>query len=167
MANLLSQSNIDIVSSETLLVAQSPEVKHIMSVLEYVHEPSNVEAKLEVINYISSHVDVGDPHLFRLKCIPLNRTAFFQALQPLGLNFSPITALQLSIYESVEYIISSFPIGKNLECLHSVFLRFCVRIYSKTNIEYPSIYRPLQSKKRQFECCDSERHQCRSNYDGS
>ena len=31
VANLLSQSKIDIVSSETLLVAQSPEVKHIMS----------------------------------------------------------------------------------------------------------------------------------------
>ena len=112
VANLLSQSKIDIVSSETLLVAQSPEVKHIMSVLEYVHEPSNMEAKLEVINYIASYVDVGDPHLFRLKCIPLNRAAFFQALEPLGLNFSPRTALQLSIYESVEYIISSFQLAK-------------------------------------------------------
>ena len=31
VANLLSQSKIDIVSSETLLVAQSPEVNYIMS----------------------------------------------------------------------------------------------------------------------------------------
>ncbi len=131
VANLLSQSNIDIVSSETLLVAQSPEVKHIMSVLEYVHEPSNMKAKLEVINYIASHADVGDPHLFRVKCIPLKRIAFFQALEPLGLNFSTKTALQLSIYESVEYIISSFQLAKTSNAYIQFFLDFVVEFTQK------------------------------------
>ena len=131
VANLLSHSHIDIVSSETLLVAHSPEVKHIMSVLEYVHEPSNMEAKLEVINYIASHVDVGDPHLFRVKCIPLNRSAFFQALQPLGINFSARTALQLSIYESVEYIISSFQLTKTSNAYIQFFLDFVLEFTQK------------------------------------
>ena len=131
VANLLSQSKIDIVSSETLLVAQSPEVKHIMSVLEYVHEPSNMEAKLQMINYIASHLDVGDPHLFRVKCIPLNRTTFFKALEPLGLIFSPKTALQLSIYESVEYIISSFQLTKTSNAYIQFFLDFVVEFTQK------------------------------------
>jgi ATP-dependent exoDNAse (exonuclease V) beta subunit len=131
VANLLSQSKIDIVSSETLLVAQSPEVKYIMSVLEYVHEPSNMEAKLGVINYIASHTDVGDPHLFRVKCTPLNRPAFFKELQALGLNFSSKTALQLSIYESVEYIISSFQLAKSSNAYIQFFLDFVVEFTQK------------------------------------
>ena len=131
VANLLSQSNIDIVSSETLLVAQSPQVKLIMSVLEYVHEPSNMEAKLEVINYITSHLDVGDPHLFRVKCIPLNRSIFFKILEPLGLIFSPKTALQLSIYESVEYIISSFQLAKTSNAYIQFFLDFVLEFTQK------------------------------------
>ena len=132
VAKLLSQSNIDIVSSETLLVAQSPEVNHIMNVLEYMHEPSNIQAKLAVINYVASHTDVGDPHLFRLKCIPLNRVAFFRALQPLGLNFSIRTALQLSLYESVEYIISSFQLVKTSNAYIQFFLDFVIEFAQKT-----------------------------------
>ena len=89
VANLLSQHKIDIVSSETLLVAQSAEVNYIISLLEYIHEPSNSEAKLEVINYIAAHKAVGDPHLFRLKCIALERSDFFKTLQSLGVNFLP------------------------------------------------------------------------------
>ena len=131
VANLLSQSKIDIVSSETLLVAQSLEVKLIMSVLEYVHEPSNMEAKLQVINYIASNTEVGDPHLFRLKCIPLNRGAFFQALQPLGFCFSSRIALQLSLYESVEYIISSFKLTKTSNAYIQFFLDFVVEFTQK------------------------------------
>ena len=132
VANLLSQSKINIVSSETLLVAQSLEVKHIMSVLEYVHEPSNMEAKLQVINYIASNTEVGDPHLFRLKCIPLNRGAFFQALQPFGFFFSSRIALQLSLYESVEYIISSFKLTKASNAYIQFFLDFVVEFTQKT-----------------------------------
>jgi len=131
VANLLSQSKIHIVSSETLLVDQSPEVKHIMNVLEYVHEPSNMNAKLEVINYIASHSDVGDPHLFRLKCIPLNPVAFFKSLEVLGLNFSSKTVLQLSIYESVEYIISSFQLAKTSNAYIQFFLDFVVEFTQK------------------------------------
>lgn len=134
VANLLSQSKIDIVSSETLLVAQSPEVKYIMNVLEYVHEPSNVQAKLEVINYIASHNDVGDPHLFRLKCISLNRTSFFQTLQLLGFNFSSRIALQLSIYEFVEYCISSFQLAKTSNAYIQFFLDFVIESTQKTTM---------------------------------
>ena len=132
VANLLSQSKIDIVSSETLLVAQSPEVKHIMNVLEYVHEPSNMQAKLELINHVVSYNDVGDPHLFRLKCIPLSRDSFFRTLQPLGLNFSARIALQLPIYEIVEYIISSFQLAKTSNAYIQFFLDFVIEFTQKS-----------------------------------
>ncbi len=131
VANLLSQNGIDIVSSETLLVAQSPEVKYIISLLTYLHEPSNMEAKLEVLNYILAHNELGDSHLFRSKSIPLNRTAFFKSLEPLGLQFSPTTALQLSIYESVEYIISSFRLSKTSNAYIQFFLDFVLEFTQK------------------------------------
>ena len=131
VANLLSQHKIDIVSSETLLVAQSAEVKYIISLLEYTHEPSDIEAKLEVINYIVAKTNVGDPHLFRLKCISLERSDFFKTVQSLGFNFSPTTALQLSIYESVEYIISSFQLAKTSNAYIQFFLDFVFEFTQK------------------------------------
>jgi len=133
VAKVLSEFDIDIVSSETLLVAQSPEVQCIISVLEYLHEPSNMQAKLEVINYIASHNNVGDSHLFRLNCISLDRTAFFKAIQSFGLNFSPDTALQLSIYESVEYIISSFQLTKTSNAYIQFFLDFVTEFMQKSS----------------------------------
>ena len=124
VANLLSQQEIDIVSSETLLVSQSPEVKYIVSLLEYLHEPSNTEAKLEVINYMVSNKDIEDPHLFRLDCVSLDMRSFFNTLQDIGVHFSPQTALQLSLYESVEYIISSFQLAKKSNAYIQFFLDF-------------------------------------------
>ena len=124
VANLLSQHDIDIVSSETLLVSRSPEVKQIVSLLEYIHEPLNVEVKLEVINYIAINNDVGDPHLFRLNGISLGLEAFFAALKDIGIHFSPQVALQLSLYESVEYIISSFQLSKKSNAYIQFFLDF-------------------------------------------
>ena len=132
VANLLSQHKIDIVSSETLLVAQSAEVKFIISLLEYTHEPSNIGAKLEVINYIAAHNAVEDPHLFRLKCIELERSDFFEILYSLGISFSPTTALQLSIYESVEYIISSFQLAKTSDAYIQFFLDFVLEFTQKS-----------------------------------
>ncbi len=131
VANLLSQHAIDIVSSETLLVSQSPEVKQIVSILEYLHEPSNIESKLEVINYIASKNDVGDPHLFRLNGIALGLEAFFAALNDIGIHFSPQAALQLSLYESVEYIISSFQLSKKSNAYIQFFLDFVLEFTQK------------------------------------
>ena len=131
VANLLSQHAIDIVSSETLLVSQSPEVKQIVNLLAYLHEPSNIEAKLEVINYIASKNDVGDPHLFRLNCIPLCLKEFFAALKDIGILYSPQAALQLSLYESVEYIIGSFKLSKKSNAYIQFFLDFVLEFTQK------------------------------------
>jgi len=77
VANLLSQHNIDIVSSETLLVCKSPQVKFIITILEYLHEPSNIEAKIELINYILYFKNVENPHTFRLETLSLEVCGFF------------------------------------------------------------------------------------------
>ena len=131
VANLLSQHDIDIVSSETLLVSQSPEVKYIVSLLVFMHEPSNIEAKLEVINYIISKNNIGDPHLFRLDCISLNLRSLFNTLQDIGVHFSPKTALELSLYESVEYIISSFRLTQRSNAYIQFFLDFVLEFTQK------------------------------------
>ena len=131
VANLLSQYDIDIVSSETLLVSQSPEVKYIVSLLVFMHEPSNIEAKLEVINYIISKNNIGDPHLFRLDCISLNLRSLFNTLQDIGVHFSPKTALELSLYESVEYIISSFRLTQRSNAYIQFFLDFVLEFTQK------------------------------------
>lgn len=131
VANLLSQHEIDIVSSETLLVSRSLEVKFIVSLLEYLYEPADTKSKLEVINYIVSKKDVGDPHLFRSKCISLGLKSFFIRLQNIGIHFSSQTALQLSLYECMEYIISSFQLAKSSNAYIQFFLDFVLEFTQK------------------------------------
>ena len=131
VANLLSQQDIDIVSSETLLVSQCPEVQQLINVLEYIHDSSNTDAKLALINYVVTHTSVGDPHLFRLKCISSDPIGLFNTLQDLGIQFSPQIALQLSLYEVVEYIINGFQLAKTSNAYIQFFLDFVIEFTQK------------------------------------
>jgi ATP-dependent exoDNAse (exonuclease V) beta subunit len=131
VANLLSQNNIDIVSSETLLLCKSPQVKFITTILEYLHEPSNIEAKLEVVNYILSVRNVENPHTFRLEILSLRVDGFFKRLKEIGFYFSVRTVLKLSIYEMVEYIISSFELSTESNAYVQFFLDFVLEFMQK------------------------------------
>ena len=136
VANLLSQHNIDIISSETLLVYKSPQVKFMIAFLEYLNEPSNVKAKLEVINYIVSIRNVQNPHTFRLETLSLGVGGFFKRLKEIGFYFSSRVAHKLSLYEIVEYIISSFELSTESNAYVQFFLDFVLEFTQKptTNV---------------------------------
>jgi ATP-dependent exoDNAse (exonuclease V) beta subunit len=147
VANLLSQHNIDIVSSETLLVCKSPQVKFIITILEYLHEPSNIEAKIELINYILYFKNVENPHTFRLETLSLEVCGFFERLKDIGFYFSSRTALNLSLYETVEYIITSFELSTKSNAYIQFFLDFVLEFTQKSTSSVPQFLDHYNLKK--------------------
>ncbi|MFN9114229.1 MAG: UvrD-helicase domain-containing protein, partial [Bacteroidota bacterium] len=59
IAHYLSEYNIPIISSETLLVQNSPNVKFIVSVLEYLNNQDNRESKADLLYFLSNKSQIN------------------------------------------------------------------------------------------------------------
>ena len=110
---LTAFTDIEIVSSETLLLINSNEVNFILALLQYIIEPNNSEAKFAVLCYLSEFKYHGkDKHSFISSNIDRDVVAFFDSLQETNIYFSYHDVIQLSLYDTVETIIHSFDLVK-------------------------------------------------------
>ena len=54
ISDFLNKKNIDIVSSETLLISKSEDVEFIIAILKFSSQPKLINSKLNIINYLHS-----------------------------------------------------------------------------------------------------------------
>jgi ATP-dependent exoDNAse (exonuclease V) beta subunit len=122
IANYLISKGLDIISNETLLIVEAKEVQLIINILSYLLHNDNSSAKLNILNYIIDRYEIEDGHQFRLNFLSLNLFSYFAGLNQFGINFNPRLAVQLSVYELSEYIISTFNLVKGTNAHVQFFL---------------------------------------------
>ena len=71
IADYLSQQSIPIISSETLLINNSPEVVFVNDLLLLLIQPENNEVKIKALNYLTTLFNIEDKHAFFTKHIAL------------------------------------------------------------------------------------------------
>jgi ATP-dependent exoDNAse (exonuclease V) beta subunit len=121
IAEFLTEKNIDIVSSETLMLKNSAEVNFIIALLTLVEQPKNNQIKIEFLTYLTDYLlKVEDYHEFYKTHVHLDTNKLFKALESFGYNFNLEDFIQLSLYESVESIIRTF----NLDQKSSAYIQF-------------------------------------------
>ena len=123
IANYLSENGIDIISSETLLLKNNAKVNFIIDVLNAIQEPSNKKFKINLLYFLYEHLNITESkHEFFTQNINLSSSQFFKALQKHQLIFDSFEFLQLSFYESVEYVVRSFNLVKESDAYIQFFL---------------------------------------------
>ena len=108
IANYLSLHDIAIISSETLLLNNSPEVSFINNVLMLLTHPKNNEIKIQVLNYLTTLLNIKDKHSFFLNHINLDTSSLFKGFSAYDIYVSSEQLLQLPLYDLTETIIRSF-----------------------------------------------------------
>jgi ATP-dependent exoDNAse (exonuclease V) beta subunit len=137
IANYLSENNIEIISSETLLLKNNEKVNFIISILNVVNNPLNKEYKAKMLYFLYNHLQLNIPkHQFLSSFINLNNTEFFNQLKEYNLFFSYQEYLQTPFYESFEYIIRSFNLISESDSDIQFFLDFVFEYQQK---KQPSI----------------------------
>lgn len=115
IANYLTEKNIPIVSSETLLIANSDEVIFMVNLLEYLKNKRNNQAKAGFLYYIGTRLELDSPlHDFLKQGVDLHQEKEFEKwISTYGIDFSFEEIRRKSLYEAVEIIISTFVKDKN------------------------------------------------------
>ncbi|RPD93283.1 DNA helicase UvrD [Aureibaculum marinum] len=123
IANFLTDNNIDIISSETLLLKNSEKVNYVIDVLTYLQNNNDKEAKFNLLYFLYNHLEItSDKHLFFKELIDLPVVEFYQFLNDFNMNFNPKEIVQLPLYESVEYILRSVNFNETSDAYLQFFL---------------------------------------------
>ena len=112
VANYLSQHHIPIVSSETLLINNAPEVQFVNNLFGLLVQPKNNELKIAVLNYLTSLFNIEVKHDFFSSHLPLSLTQLFKSFEVYNVFVSNHNLLQLPLYDAAETIIRSFHLVK-------------------------------------------------------
>ncbi|TYA60150.1 UvrD-helicase domain-containing protein [Formosa maritima] len=108
IADYLNEHKIPLISSETLLLKNSPDVEFAIHFLKLLLQPKNNEIKIQVLNYLAETLQIEAKHAFFEKHINLNLNVLFASLQEYNIYIQLNNLLQLSLFELVESIIRSF-----------------------------------------------------------
>ena len=130
IADLLSEHEIPIISSESLLIKRSKEVTFVMDVLRLAIEPKNDEVKLQLLHYLATKkLAVAEVHPFLKKYVAFEPEMLFEALTDFNFDFTYF--LQLSLYEAVEYCIRTFQLTNQSDAYIQFFLDFVLEYAQK------------------------------------
>ncbi len=124
IANHLSESGISIISSESLLVSNSPEVQFVNAVLEFSINSGDRNLKWEILLYLTDKLQLEDPHKLITSVIDLDHQHFFTWLKDHGIYFDLQHLRELSLYEAAEYIIYVFSLVERSDAYLQFYLDF-------------------------------------------
>jgi ATP-dependent exoDNAse (exonuclease V) beta subunit len=134
IANHLSKNDIEIISSETLLLDNSPKVKFIMDMLRYIDKPQDQKSKFNVLNFIHNFFELPiNIHDFFEDYINLNQTDFFNKLKEINILFDFNSFVNTPFYESIETIIRSFKLTNKSDAYLQFFLDVVIEFSQKNN----------------------------------
>ena len=123
IANYLSENGISIVSSETLLLANSSKVNFIINFLQIIQHPYDKEVVLECLYFLHQHLKIQqDKHQFISSFIHLENEQIFKELESYGLFFDLSKFHQKPFYEKVEELIRSFRLIDSSDAYVQFFL---------------------------------------------
>lgn len=133
VANYLSENNIKIMSSETMLIDNSESVQLINNILRLLVNPNNFEVRINVLHYLASTFNVEDKHTFFNQNLKLNIDTFFGSFKQFGINFNTTEIAQLSLYDSVEDIARQFNLLQTSDAFVQFYLDLVLE-FSQKNI---------------------------------
>ena len=114
IAQRLQEENIPVISSESLLLKQSPQVQFIINLLHYTIEPQSSAITLNILEYLAkNYLEVENAHKFYKEHLKFNGANLFQQLSEQINGFDFEQCALLPIYEAAEYIIRCFDLNKN------------------------------------------------------
>jgi len=109
LANFLTENNIPIISSETLLIQNASEVKFIINFLEYLDSSNNQESKINWLYFVANtKVDKDKIHDFIVSAKDLSESDLQKYLASFNCEISFENCRKKSLYEAVENIVNVF-----------------------------------------------------------
>jgi ATP-dependent exoDNAse (exonuclease V) beta subunit len=109
LANYLTENEIPILSSETLLIQNATEVKLIINVLKYINNRFDADSKFNMLYYVGKYLQSdGEIHDIINQNLHISEEKLKEALEKFDVMIDFNACRKKSLYEVVEIIVSAF-----------------------------------------------------------
>ncbi len=134
LANYLTEHNIEVISSESLLIQSSFEVQYLLNALSYINDPKDKESLAHVLYYFSkSRFDSVQSHDFIVKGISFDKQEDLQIwLNSFGVDIDFKTIKKKSLYELVETLVFKGILIQN----NNAYVQFFLDIVLERDVKY-------------------------------
>ncbi|MFO7702433.1 MAG: UvrD-helicase domain-containing protein [Psychroflexus maritimus] len=106
LAEYLTAQEIPIISSETLLIQNNPEVQFLEALMQHCLQPDDAVWKYKVLTYLYRKFE--QPLQFENLIIDLHQKSFSSIITNFEIQFSLTKFESLPVYDAIEYAIQSF-----------------------------------------------------------
>jgi ATP-dependent exoDNAse (exonuclease V) beta subunit len=146
IADYLSENNIEIMSSETLLINNHPKVKFIINLLKFLNNKKDKLSKVKVLYFLHEYTKCNEKKHDFISNL-LNTVNFYKELSKYGIYFNENEFYQNSFYESIEYIIRSFNLSEDANSYIQFFLEVVFEFSQKKEASISSFLEYWELKK--------------------
>ena len=126
IVKMLSDKNIPVISSESLLLEQSTEIRFILNFLRFLSEPNHPRFRFKVIEFIhESKLCSWSPEMINQKLYSLCRAStsqFYSFIKELIVDFDPLKWRSSSLIDLCHKITKSFSLEKSARIYVQFFL---------------------------------------------
>jgi len=151
VANYLTENNIEIISSETLLLKNNSKVSFIIDFLNVIQNPNNKQFKIKLLYFLYEHLKIDqDRHSFLSRLIDMSIIDFLEEIKLYGMTFNYNEFIQISFYESIEYFIRSFQLAKNSDSNIQFFLDVVFEFQQKSQVSINTFLDYWELKKEKL-----------------
>lgn len=151
LAEYLSSENIPIISSESLLLQNSPEVQFINSIIALATQPDNEQLKIQVLGYLAEYkLKLEDKHSFFVELVHLDVRNLFQKLSDYGFYFNFEQFLQSYLYEAAEIIIRQFELNHESNAYLQFYMDEILDYSQKSNASFSGFVTHFENKKEKL-----------------
>ncbi|MGJ8591580.1 MAG: UvrD-helicase domain-containing protein [Aquaticitalea sp.] len=151
IAEYLSSLNIPMVSSESLLLQNSPEVNFIVAIIALAVQPQNDQLKIELLSYLAEHkLELQDKHFFYDGLIREDANSMFKKLSEVGFYFKFDRFSKSPLYEGVESIVREFHLNDDSNAYLQFFMDQILEYTQKSNASLSGFITYWESKKEKL-----------------
>ena len=132
IAEYLIENQVEIISSESLLLQNSPKVTFIINLLYFINNPKDKEILFEILYFLHLHFEIeNDKHTYFDYFLNVEEELFFNELQRFEIEFDLNYFRSLSLYENIEYIIRQF----RLTLISDAYIQFFLDVILKFSLK--------------------------------
>lgn len=134
LANYLTESEIPVVSSESLLINASSEVKLILNLLRYLNDKKDIESLANALYYLAQNLEnTVETHDFIFNGIQFKKEEELTIwLENFGLSLPFQNIRKKSLYEIVEFLVSKCIKPKN----NNAYVQYFLDIVLERDVKY-------------------------------
>lgn len=156
IADYLSQNDLKITSSETLLVSNSSKVQLLDTTLRLLVQEDNDSLKIEILSLLAEHFNIKDKHDFFTSYLDSDTDTFFENFESLNIYINKNALISLSLYDLIETLIRAYNLNEQSDAYIQFYLDFVLEFTQKQNNDLNSFLKFYDLKKDNLSIISSQ-----------